>query len=358
MSHFLDFLSNIKSAILISSSDSEVDKAKKIIWYAFFGALIMLIVVPWVIFTTSTFSAEIVKVPYIEKDDIYKALKKLSDKKLVANVTPRYSDLYEEGIVFSQSPVQGSTIKHGEDVTFFVSLGTHKDALEDFRGFSLFEFATELDKNYHNSEIPFKIKTPIYEDNEKIEKGRIIKQEPAEGTPLNNVKTIQLWVSKGPKEVGKPTLSNYKERNLEDVSRELADKEVPYTITFNPVKSRDEELLVTEQSIGEGLTIEEIIEKKKILLLTVNKLVEKGDDNIQGEFIYDVPKKPLPFELVIKLKDAEAIEEELLRVMTKGGISIALPYSAPKFSRIITFIDGVQDNEFEIQEPIDEGNIE
>ncbi|MCG8570351.1 MAG: PASTA domain-containing protein [Spirochaetes bacterium] len=349
MSFFLEFLTNIKERIFISSKDTEVIKAKKIIWYAFFGAIIMIFIVSYFLFVTLTFQANHVKVPHINGDNVYVALNKLADKNLVANVTPRYSEEFEEGMVFEQKEGQGSIVKKGRTISFFVSLGQPQTSLPDYSGYSLFQLVEALDKKYVNAELPFIINAPIYEFNERLEKGKIIRQSPEEGTPISKVKEISLWVSNGPKEEGKKILSSFVKQHLNEIMAELSDYEIFYTLNFTPVSRERNDLIITEQSIGEGALVDDIIKENKTLTLAVNKYVKKPEENeVSNVFIYDLPEKPIPYDFVVKVTDAEALEETLLAIQTKGNISLSIPYTAPKFSKIMVHIDDEKVKEEEV----------
>jgi beta-lactam-binding protein with PASTA domain len=240
MEHFKEILQNILSAVVISPSDSDSDRALKIIWYAFFGSIIVLVIISWLLFVMLTFTNENVKVPYIENDTLYTALGKLSDRGLVANAAPKYTDEYDTGVVYRQSPNQGSIVKQGRTVTFNVSLGPRKSALPDFRGFTRFELMDYLNETYPDiEELPYDFNAPLYEFNDEIEKGRIIKQEPPESTPIQNVKKVTFWFSNGPADYSAPVLANYVGRNLDEVSEELAELEIYYGYDFcsNPRSS-------------------------------------------------------------------------------------------------------------------------
>ena len=200
MEKIKELLKKITSTIIIKPDDSETDRAKKLIWYAFFGSIVALFVVSWIIFVLLTFNNDTVKVPNIEKENIYVALKKLSERRLVANVSPKYSDNYGEGVVFSQNPMAGLYVKKGRVINFSVSLGDLSFALKDFRGFFLAEFYQFLKETYPNGKTPFKVIPAIYEFSDTIEKGKIIRQIPEDGTPIKNVKEIKLWVSNGIKD--------------------------------------------------------------------------------------------------------------------------------------------------------------
>jgi serine/threonine-protein kinase len=163
MNFFLDAFNNFLSKVLIQPNDLEVVKAKKIIWYAFFGSIGIIIIISWLIFVTFTFTANNVKVPNLKNDSIYVAIGKLSDKYLVADANPKYSEIYNEGTVFDQNPKPGSIVKKGRLVSFSVSLGQPQTSLPDFRGLTLFELVDYFEERYPNIKIPFKINAPIYE---------------------------------------------------------------------------------------------------------------------------------------------------------------------------------------------------
>ncbi|OHD13309.1 MAG: hypothetical protein A2086_02800 [Spirochaetes bacterium GWD1_27_9] len=340
MKHFKEVFKKFLANIVINTEDSDIDRAKKIIWYVFFGSIGVLILVSWIIFVTLTFTTDIVKVPNIEKDNIYVALKKLSERKLVANVSPKFSEMYSEGTVFTQSPIQGSIVKVGRRVSFSVSLGSQKKALQDFRGYSIMEFWEFLSKEYPDNKIPYKIETPLYEFNEKVEKGKIIRQEPKDGTQTKNVKTLKLWVSNGKKEGNPKTLKSYIGQKIDAASKEIAGFELNYNYVFNIVKEQNKDMVITEQSIGEGAIIDDVIKEGKVLTFTVNKYFIIENEKITSTYLLDLPKKPINYKVEIKLKSTDGVEKTIYELKTKGGISVPVPYSTKINAKLTVYIDG------------------
>jgi len=47
MNYFIEFLDTIKNAIFLSDSDSDEDRAKKVLWYTFFGSIIMICIISY-----------------------------------------------------------------------------------------------------------------------------------------------------------------------------------------------------------------------------------------------------------------------------------------------------------------------
>jgi beta-lactam-binding protein with PASTA domain len=339
MEYFKEIISNIISAIIIKPEDSETDKAKKIIWYVFIAAPILLIIVASIIFVTFTFSTDIVTVPNLGGSNIYKALEKLSEKKLVANVSAKYSETIEEGIVFSQNPIQGSPVKKGSSVSLSVSLGTQKVNIPDLKGIALIDLDLFLSKEYPNSKIPFKIAPPVYETNDSIEKGIIFKQDPAEGTSIKKAKLVKIWVSNGRKDGEIETLKNYKGKKFDEITGELSGLELLFTFKYELINDKDKDGIIINQSINEGTQISDIINQNKILILTVNKYQYINNEKISGIKNIEIPRKALKYLLEIKIKN-DMEENTVLKLYTKGGVSVPIPYQAKSNGKLIINIDG------------------
>ncbi|MBP7552226.1 MAG: PASTA domain-containing protein [Spirochaetes bacterium] len=353
MEHFKQIINNIISYIIISSDDSETEKAKKIMRYAFVGSLFVVFLFAWLIFVILTFSENIVKVPNVEGDYIYSALKKISDKNLIANVSPKYSDRYKEGVVYDQSPWQGSIVKKGRVVSFNVSLGTLDNALPDVTGFNLLELSVFLDKKYHGGSIPFKIDSPKYEFNENIEKGKIFKMEPGEGTFLKEVNKLKIWISNGPEDKNALLLKNYVDKNFNVINEELANAGVPYSFEFVFVKNKKADMTIAEQSIGENALIKDIIAEKKNLILKVNKFNRLDNKDIEGTHLINFPKKTLPYKVDITLTNKN--ETDIVPVVsffTRGGISSSIPFINKEEYKLVIYFDGAKSSEVILKEAV------
>jgi len=353
MEHFKQIIHNIISFIIISSDDSETEKAKKIMRYAFIGSLLIVFLFAWIIFVVLTFSENIVKVPNVEGDYIYSALKKLSDKKLIADVSPKYSDKYKEGKVYDQSPWQGSIVKKGRVVTFSVSLGTLDNALPDVTGFNLLELSAFLDKKYPKGAIPFKIDTPKYEFNENIEKGKIFKMEPEEGTFLKEVTKLKIWVSNGPEDKNAQLLKNYVDKNFNAVNEELANAGIPYSFEFVFVKNKKADMTIAEQSIGENALIKDIIADKKNLIFKINKFDRLDNKDIEGTHLINFPKKTLPYKVDIVLSNKnESDTIPVITFFTRGGVSSSIPFINKEDYKLIIYFDGAKNSEVILKEAV------
>lgn len=340
MNYFIDFLENIKNAVFISSSDSDEERAKKIIWYAFFGSLFMIFVISYTIFVLFTFTGKGVKVPNLEGDNIYTALRKISDKDLMIKVLPKYSDSCPESVVFGQNPSHGTYVKTGRTVTVFVSMGKRDHALPDFTGMTLFDIASFLDREYRDGKIPYKVSERIYEYSDSIDRGRVIKQEPVEGTPLKGVKNVKLWVSNGMKIPGVYSIQDYKGQRLYDVLKKLEKLEVNANINFIETDKRGEHYTVVEQDIQAGTLVDEIVKNNRVFVITSKIYIENKKDNIKDFLSIALPRKNIPYKLSVSVSEDETKHEDIFTMSTKGGFDFKLPYSLKKFTKVTVIGDG------------------
>ena len=341
-------INNVFEKISISPGDSDIDRAKKIIWYAFFGSIAILFIISWLIFVVLTFTSDKVTVPNLEKENIYSALKKLSDRKLISNVDPRYSEKYPEGYVYGQNPLPGTNVKIGRTIRFNVSLGSQKKALTDFKGSSLFDvigYISEINSIYKSNINSYKVE---FEYNDTIEKGKVIKQEPAGGIPIINVTSLKLWISKGKKTNIIDKLSNYSNRKIDDVTKELNEAEIQYNFKYKYVDNKNDDMTIISQNINAGTPVKDIIANKQIVTLEINKYKVINENNITGTYLLDLPKKPLNYVCEVKVKDKLGNDITLVRLETQGGYAIPVPYSSVNKQKLFIFIDNELFKEEEI----------
>jgi len=347
MKRFVEIFKKFLDKVIIQPTDSENEKAIKIIWYSIFAGIIILFIISWLIFFIFTFNDDKVKVPLLKGDDVYSALDKLYERNLVSNVKAYFTDDYDIGIVYRQDPGQGSIVKRGRSVTFFVSRGPKKASLPDFSGFSLFDLEDYLKKEFGDSKVPYSFELPSYEFNETIQKGRIIRQSPEQGTSLKKVKKVKLWISNGVKDEKVKILKNYTGKNIEDVSKDLGDLEILYSYKFDFVDSKDQDMIITEQSIGEGKPIDEIIEENKVLIFVINKYRYANDEKIKSTYLLDLKKMAVPVNIEVKIKN-ENKERSVIKLKSKGGVSIPVPYTAKKETKMMVYYDGKLENEINL----------
>ncbi len=350
MEHLKNLKDKIVSKVFINKDDTDIVKAKKSIRLTFVGSIIAIFIIAWIAFALFTFSKEVVKVPNIENDNIYIALNKLSDKNLIPKPNTLYSETYKEGRVFNQKPAAGTFIKQGRIITFNVSFGSYESSLPDFRGYTLFYFDDYLKEKYPNGDYPFKILPTKYEFNEKVPANEIVSQEPPEGTFIKGMDSVQFVVSLGVKKEGILQLPNFVGKNMGEASEELTKMGLKWSYFYNIIEKNRDNLLVTEQSIGEGMPIDRLIKDGTVLTLTINKYNVMENRNKIVDFKYiELPYKAIPYEVEFRIREKNRLTEtSLIKLTTFGGVSIPVEYSAEMEPKFFMYIDGAFSKEIDV----------
>ncbi|OHD48193.1 MAG: hypothetical protein A2Y29_07350 [Spirochaetes bacterium GWE2_31_10] len=234
----------------------------------------------------------------------------------------------------SQSPSQGAYVRPGRKIALSVSMGQKENSLPDFTQMTLFDIAILLDELYPNGDIPYTIDEKIYEFSEKIEKGRIIKQEPAEGTPVKSCRSVKVWISNGMETLASKTVGTYVNEKLYTALKDIASKEINVSVQFTATSKRNEHYMVISQSIIPGILAEDLVKQDDVLMLSSMIYLDNKNDFVKGDFIVDLPKSNLPYLFSIVKEEQEEVAEEIFAMKTKGGFSFTLPYSVKKYIKL------------------------
>ena len=111
------------------------------------------------------------------------------------------NEKYPASIVCRQVPLSGSVVEEKTAITVFVSKGSSKLALPDLRGMGLSEATVRL------TELGLKINEVKTEENEIIEKDKIVNTVPAAGASVDKGDAITVVLSRGTETVEVPRLT-------------------------------------------------------------------------------------------------------------------------------------------------------
>ena len=166
-------------------------------------------------------------------DSKYKSLEIVVEKQ-------EYNSEYAEGIIFSQYPEAGATIKSKINVK--VSKGAQSMVLEDYSN-QEFKRVEQLLKN----DLGLKV-TAIEQSNESVNQGYIIETIPPAGSNIRTGETIIVYVSTG-KEVKKVKIDNYVNMSAKTAENELEGLGIDVKIVYVDSEDYTEKGIVTRQSI-------------------------------------------------------------------------------------------------------------
>ncbi len=112
-----------------------------------------------------------------------------------------YDDSIPEGFVVSTKPGEGASLKNGDIVTIFVSMG------KEFKTVRIPDLTNYPQANAQDILTEYKLLFNIYEDfSSTVPAGYVITQSPAANTEVEEGSTVTLTISKGPKTVDVPSV--------------------------------------------------------------------------------------------------------------------------------------------------------
>jgi beta-lactam-binding protein with PASTA domain/tRNA A-37 threonylcarbamoyl transferase component Bud32 len=158
----------------------------------------------------------------------------------IGGISRRADAAVASGMIISQDPKSGSTVRKGAAVSFIVSTGKPMGAVPDVTGKSSGDAAAAV------KEAGFRVDT-VRRFSDTVTSGLVISQDPAGGTQAEKNSVVQLVVSKGPEQVTLPELAGQK---LADAKTALQKLGLSWTIVDVPSLSDDGVVISTNPAGG------------------------------------------------------------------------------------------------------------
>lgn len=242
--------SNNKNSISASIKEKqEKDMEKKVALMAILtGLCIVLVLTSFLVFLVLTGKKS--EVPDFKGKTYEQAVELAKEREIyIRNTEEKFDDLVEKGSIISQSIEAGKTIKKGETVDVTISLGTGKFELMDFTGMDISEVYSSVE------DIKIKL-TEKYISDSKVERGKVVRQDPKAGTTIKPDEEVTLYISKGEEEklVVVPNLLNLTESEAKSTLKNIG-------LSVGRISKSEsnsvEEGKVISQSINYGNEVEE-----------------------------------------------------------------------------------------------------
>lgn len=176
------------------------------------GALIILFGI--LFYATDLFSPKKIEIPDLKNVELEEGIKQLEELGFVVDKdTERNDDEIEEGYIIETNPEAGKTRVKGSEISIVVSMGAELFEMKDYRGKSIDQVVTMLEKSgFSDPEIKEKY------SNES--EGTIVDQEPASGEEILPKEThIVLTISKGKNIIEVNDLKGYTQSALNEYSK-------------------------------------------------------------------------------------------------------------------------------------------
>ncbi len=299
--------------------------------------IIVLIVVSVVIFWLVRKGPPEVTVPKVTEKELIEGLIILQKKGLHAIIDPRYFSEYPQNTVVEQVPAPGSVVREGKDVKLIVSKGPIISIVEDYTGKTLAYVNNRLQEIFSFQGKTIKIGNISYVISE-LSKGTIIGQYPPPNTPITNVESIDLIISKG-KEIQAFRLDDYVGHNVSEVMQILALRGVLVQIVTEEVIDPSKNGII----ISQNPPMDTLVNRNDTVKFNVGYLPsEREKDRLYARVLnFDVPDEFEEVMVRIIVKDKIG-EREIYDAESLGGDSISVPFNSYSNTTVYIYLnDGV-----------------
>ncbi len=299
-----------------------------------FLAVVVLVSVSILVFVIVRKGPPEVSVPKVTSKDLIEGLLILQKKKLNSTIDPRYFSDKEKNIIVEQEPKPGSSVREGKSIKLVVSKGPIISIVEDYTGKTVAFVQNRLQEIFSFQGKTIKIGT-VATIASKEPAGTIIGQSPPPNTPITNVDTIDLVVSKGP-EIQAFYLGNYIDQNINDVMQTLALRGVLVNIIPEDTNDPAQNGIIIAQEPPEGT----IVKRNESVTFYVGYLPsEKEKDKLYARVLnFDVPQDLKKARVRIVVKDKIG-EREIYNDENSGGDSLSIPFKSYSNTTVYIYLD-------------------
>lgn len=242
---------------------------------------------------------DIVKAPEIVGHTLDEAKEILSELGLEVRVGMELpSNDVPEGVIMSQTPDAGASIKSGQSIEVNVSKGKVDGNVPDVVGKSLANARTMLET------YKFKVGTVSEEVSESVPKGTVISQSPVAGTPYPDGSEISLVVSLGSEKDIARSKFNVEGMMLDQAKKLIEELDLKLgEITYVEDINRKEDTVIS-QSPAPGMSIQE----GDVIDLVVSKEPEAPEPIVEPE--------PVSSTVQIWIDFSPAVNEDFMMTVT------------------------------------------
>jgi eukaryotic-like serine/threonine-protein kinase len=205
--------------VLQQINDQDGDKKKKkrkwpIVLVSIFLTLVILAVLTVTVLPKLLGPKEVL-VPDVAGKELDEAMELLQEKGLKIGETVEVTDEeVEEGLIIKTNPKEGKTVKEGQEVDLYLSIGKEKWPLLDYTG-RQYDDVIDLLNTRGFKDIT---KTEVYDDTAPA--GQIISQNPSSGEEIIPAETeLEFTVSKGPELIKLKDLTGYNEKGIQEYTQ-------------------------------------------------------------------------------------------------------------------------------------------
>ena len=293
------------------------------------GIIILMIAAGLTAFVITIQSDELTMVPNLEGVELENAIISLEERALFASIQLRYTnDPGEKGMVISQDPVPGTSVKANSRVLLKVSKGSPIENLDDFTGWDLDDLEAHLRSMVNIYGPLLSIKRPVVSVYDDAPTGTILEQKPEPGTQLSELTELELVVSRGP--FGQTvTVLDYVGLTYPEVIESVVKTNIPFIFTSREMKRGEEPGAVVSQSPP----VDEVVPRGTIMQFEIAEPEELEDNMVFGILERTLPEYEVPVRLIVEAVSPLGVVKNLFSMRHPGGL-VTVPYLEPEDTQI------------------------
>lgn len=275
-----------------------------------------------------------VAVPKVTNKDLIEGLIILQKKNLRAVIDPRYFSDQPKNTIVEQMPKAGSIVREKKDIKLIVSKGPIISIVEDYMGMTITFVRNRLQEIFSFQGKTIRIGNVTYVASEYTE-GTIVGQYPPPNTPITNVETIDLIISKG-REIHAFQLKDYTGQKVEDVMQLLALRGVlVHIITEEVLDPSMNGIIISQEPAAET-----VVKRNETVTFLVGYLPsEEEKEKLFARVLnFDVPDdiEEAVFRIVVKDRISE---REIYNAEHVGGDTISVPFKSYSNTTVYIYVD-------------------
>jgi beta-lactam-binding protein with PASTA domain len=275
-----------------------------------------------------------VAVPKVTNKDLIEGLIILQKKDLRAVIDPRYFSDYTKNTIVEQIPKAGSIVREKKDIKLIVSKGPIISIVEDYTGMTITFVQNRLQEIFSFQGKTIKIGNVTYVASEYPE-GTIVGQYPPSNTPITNVDSIDLIISKG-KEIHTFQLKDYIGQKVEEVMQLLALRGVlVHVITEEILDPSLNGIIISQDPMAET-----VVHRNDTVTFHVGYLPsEEETEKLYARVLnFDLPDDIEEAKVRIVVKDRIG-EREIYNAENIGGDNISVPFKSYSNTTLYIYVD-------------------
>lgn len=307
------------------------------------GIAFFILLIFFIVFFISVRGMEDTKVPNLVGVPIHEAIIKLQERALYPKLTAKHSTPDEKGMIISQDIKGGAVVRAGRLIGLTVSLGGVIDKVGSYEGQTLTAVRAEFKKIFSTTEDLLVISENLqYVDSEEPV-GTILEQDPAEGTDISGVTTMNFVVSSGPKQITYTT-PTMKGMEFRDALKKITQWMIKYRFSSRTRRDDEEAGTIVSQT-PQPLDV--------VPFSTITEMVIAAPEDYPANFSFGIIEMalenyPVSVALDVERVDLEGTKELIVESRTFGG-AITIPYLEEVGSELIIYINSEEYQRFVVR---------